>query len=35
MAVALSMIWGVYGAIYFFRNSKKKGKETILVTRPA
>ena len=26
MAVALSVIWGVYGAIYFVRNSKKKGK---------
>ena len=35
MAVALSVIWGVYGAIYFVRNSKKKGKETILVTKPA
>jgi len=35
MAVALSVIWGIYGAIYFVRNSKKKGKETILVTRPA
>jgi amino acid transporter len=35
MAVALSVIWGIYGAIYFVRNSKKKGKETVLVTRPA
>ncbi len=35
MAVALSVIWGIYGAIYFVRNSKKKGKETILVTKPA
>lgn len=35
MAVALAVIWGVYGAIYFTRNSKKKGKDTILVARPA
>jgi amino acid transporter len=35
IAVALSVIWGVYGAIYFMRNSKKRGKETILVTKPA
>ncbi len=35
MAVALAIIWGVYGAIYFTRNSKKKGKDTILVARPA
>jgi amino acid transporter len=35
MAVALSVIWGLYGAIYFVRNSKKRGKETVLVTRPA
>src|SRR5208337_3587913 len=31
MAVALSVIWGVYGGIYFMRNSKKKGKSTVLV----
>src|SRR5215467_8588515 len=30
MAVAISAIWGIYGAIYFMRNSKKKGKETVL-----
>jgi amino acid transporter len=35
IAVALSVIWGVYGAIYFVRNSKRRGKETILVTKPA
>ena len=35
MAVGISVIWGVYGAWYFIRNSKKKGKETILVTKPA
>src|SRR5277367_3891271 len=35
MAVGISVIWGIYGAIYIVRNSKKKGKETILVTKPA
>jgi len=25
MAVAISVIWGAYGAWYFIRNSKKKG----------
>ncbi|HEY9156486.1 APC family permease [Candidatus Binatus sp.] len=35
MAVAISAIWGIYGAIYFVRNSKRRGKETILVTKPA
>ncbi len=35
MAVVLSVIWGLYGAFYFVRNSKKKGKDTILVTKPA
>ncbi|MFZ0888419.1 MAG: APC family permease [Candidatus Binataceae bacterium] len=35
MAVAISVIWGVYGGIYFVRNSRKKGKDTILVAKPA
>lgn len=35
IALGLSIVWGVYGAIYFSRNSKKKGKSTILVERPA
>ena len=35
MAVGISVIWGAYGAFYFLRNSKKKGKETVLVTKPA
>ena len=35
MAVGLSVIWGVYGGIYFVRNSRKKGRDTVLVTRPA
>ena len=35
MAVAIAVIWGLYGAVYFMRNSKKRGKDTILVTKPA
>jgi len=35
IAVAISFIWGIYGAIYFSRNSKKRGRETMLTTRPA
>jgi APA family basic amino acid/polyamine antiporter len=34
LAVLLSAIWGVYGAIYFVRASKKKGRDTILVAKP-
>ncbi|HKM99921.1 MAG TPA: APC family permease [Candidatus Binataceae bacterium] len=35
IAVGVSIVWGIYGAIYFIRNSKKKGKETMLVAKPA
>jgi amino acid transporter len=35
IAVALSVIWGAYGLIYFTRNSRKKGKDTMLVAKPA
>ena len=35
MAVAIAAIWGIYGAIYFVRSSKKKGKDTLVVARPA
>jgi APA family basic amino acid/polyamine antiporter len=35
MAVGISVIWGLYGAIYFSRNSKKKGRATVLVEKPA
>ena len=34
MAVGIAVLWGLYGAIYFAMNSKKKGKETILATKP-
>jgi amino acid transporter len=35
IAVAVSVVWGIYGAIYFSRNSKKRGKDTILAAKPA
>lgn len=35
LAVAFSVIWGVYGAVYFTRNSRRKGRETVLMERPA
>ncbi|MGH7908060.1 MAG: hypothetical protein ACREP6_15660, partial [Candidatus Binataceae bacterium] len=35
LAVAIAVIWGIYGAVYFVRSSRRKGKETILMARPA
>jgi hypothetical protein len=35
MAVGISIVWGIYGAIYFSRNSRKRGKETMLAAKPA
>jgi APA family basic amino acid/polyamine antiporter len=35
MAVGISIVWGIYGAIYFTRNSRKRGKETMLAAKPA
>jgi len=35
MAVGIAVVWGLYGGIYFVRNSKKRGKETILVSKTA
>jgi amino acid transporter len=34
LAVFLSVIWGIYGAIYFVRSSRKKGRDTVLVAKP-
>jgi APA family basic amino acid/polyamine antiporter len=34
IAVGIAVIWGVYGAIYFSRNSKKRGRETVLAAKP-
>ena len=35
IALGLSLVWGIYGWTYFSRNSRKKGKSTILVEKPA
>jgi amino acid transporter len=35
IAVVLSAVWGLYGAIYFMRNSKRKGKDTMLIAKTA
>ena len=34
-ALAAAAIWGLYGLIYFARNSKAKGREMILTAKPA
>ena len=34
LAVGIAAIWGLYGAIYFVRSSKKRGKATIMVAKP-
>jgi len=33
IAVALSLIWGGYGAMYFVRNSRRRGKETLVLVK--
>jgi amino acid transporter len=33
LALAISVAWGIYGAIYFVRSSKAKGKAVLLTTR--
>jgi basic amino acid/polyamine antiporter, APA family len=35
MAVGIAVLWGAYGAFYFTRNSRKRGKETMLAEKPA
>jgi len=33
LAVGISAVWGIYGAIYFLRSSKAKGKAVLLTSR--
>jgi APA family basic amino acid/polyamine antiporter len=33
LALGISAIWGIYGAIYFLRSSKSKGKRVLLSTK--
>jgi basic amino acid/polyamine antiporter, APA family len=35
IAVGVAIVWGAYGAVYFMRNSRRKGKETVLMAKPA
>ncbi|HUN57002.1 MAG TPA: APC family permease [Candidatus Binataceae bacterium] len=35
MAVGFAALWGLYGAFYFARNSKKRGKSATLTEKPA
>jgi APA family basic amino acid/polyamine antiporter len=35
IALGVVAVWGIYGAIYFLRSSKAKGKEVLLSSKPA
>jgi basic amino acid/polyamine antiporter, APA family len=35
IALGLCFLWGLYGAFFFLRSSKKKGKEVLLSSKPA
>jgi amino acid transporter len=35
IALGVVAIWGIYGAVYFMRSSKAKGKEILLTNKPA
>ncbi len=35
IALGICALWGIYGAIYFLRSSKAKGKEILLTSKPA
>jgi amino acid transporter len=35
IALGVAAIWGIYGWIYFMKNSKAKGREVILTAKPA
>jgi len=33
LALGISAVWGIYGAIYFIRSSQKKGKAVLLTAK--
>ncbi|HUJ16496.1 MAG TPA: APC family permease [Nitrospirota bacterium] len=35
IALGVCLAWGIYGAVYFLKSSKKKGKEVLLTSKPA
>jgi hypothetical protein len=34
IALGVCAVWGIYGALYFVKASKAKGREVILSTKP-
>jgi amino acid transporter len=35
IALGVCAVWGIYGAFYFLKSSKKKGREILLTSKPA
>jgi APA family basic amino acid/polyamine antiporter len=35
IALGVVALWGIYGAVYFLKSSKAKGKEILLTNKPA
>jgi hypothetical protein len=33
LALAIAIVWGLYGGIFFFRGSKKAGRKMLIDTR--
>jgi hypothetical protein len=33
LALGIATVWGIYGAIYFIRSSKTKGRDVLLTTK--
>jgi hypothetical protein len=35
IALGVCALWGIYGALYFVKSSKAKGREVLLSSKPA
>jgi hypothetical protein len=35
IALGVCALWGIYGAVYFLRSSKAKGREVLLSSKPS
>jgi hypothetical protein len=33
LALGIAAVWGIYGAVYFFRSSKATGRTTLVTSR--
>jgi hypothetical protein len=33
LALGIALVWGIYGAIYFLRSSKAKGRTTLIANK--